>query len=150
MARSCNQRLCPRTNIFLAPRLSHALKPKGKKMKNAAHFGLAVLWSLALASPAMAGSVYDGTWNLVFVTRRGACDQSYDFVVNISNGIVTHPNLVRFRGRVAKNGVVRASVTVGERYASGSGRLAGTSGRGVWSGRAGAARCAGDWVAQRT
>jgi len=118
-------------------------------MKNIARFVLAIVCSLASAPTAIAGSAYDGSWNLAFVTRQGTCEQSYDFVVNISNGIVTHPNLLKFRGRVTAKGIVRASVTAGEKYASGSGRLAGASGRGVWSGRTGTARCTGYWVAQR-
>ena len=117
-------------------------------MKKIAHFVLAVTCSSAFAYPAGAAS-FDGSWNLVFVTRQGACDQSYNFAVNISSGIVTHPNLVRFRGSVTRNGTVRASVIVGERYASGSGRLTGVSGRGVWSGHAGGSRCAGYWIAQK-
>jgi len=104
---------------------------------------------LALASTAHARAAYDGSWDLVFVTQRGACDSSYNFTVNISNGIVTHPNLVKFRGYVARSGAVRASVTVPDKYASGSGRLSGTSGHGTWSGRAGQARCAGYWTARR-
>lgn len=101
------------------------------------------------ASLAQARSAYDGAWDLVFVTQRGTCDATYGFSVNISNGIVTHPNLVRFRGYVARSGAVRASVTVQDRYASGSGRLFGTSGRGTWSGRSGTDRCSGYWTAQR-
>jgi hypothetical protein len=110
-------------------------------------FAVAVF--LAFATPAIAGSGCDGSWNLVFSTQRGAFDPTYDFVVNISNGIITHPNLLKFRGYVAKSGAVRASVTVGEKYASGSGRLSGAVGRGTWSGRAGNARCTGYWTAQR-
>jgi len=109
----------------------------------------AVLSVVALTSAAQARSAYDGSWNLVFVTKRGACDASYNFSVNIANGVVTHPNLVRFRGYVARSGAVRASVTVQDKYASGSGRLARNSGRGTWSGHSGAARCAGYWTAQR-
>ena len=104
---------------------------------------------LALACTAQARSVYDGWWDLVFVTQRGACDSTYNFTVNISNGVVTHPNLVRFKGFVAKSGAVRASVTVQDKYASGSGKLSGASGRGKWSGHAGNARCLGYWTAQR-
>jgi hypothetical protein len=48
----------------------------------------------------------------------------------VTNGIVTHPNLVRFRGYVAKSGAVRASVTVQDKYATGAGKLFATSGRG--------------------
>ena len=109
----------------------------------------AVLSVVALTSAAQARSAYDGSWDLVFVTKRGACDASYNFSVNIANGVVTHPNLVRFRGYVARSGAVRASVTVQDKYASGSGRLARNSGRGTWSGYSGTARCAGYWTAQR-
>src|ERR1700743_807824 len=82
-------------------------------------------------------SAYDGSWDLIFVTQRGACDPTYNFTVNISNGVVTEPNLVRFRGYVAKSGAVRASVTVQDKYASGSGRLSSASGRGSWRGYTG-------------
>ena len=104
---------------------------------------------VASASIAQASSAYDGSWDLNFVTQRGACDPTYNFSVNITNGIVTHPNLVRFRGYVARSGAVRASVTVQDKYASGSGRLASNSGRGTWSGYSGSARCSGYWTAQR-
>jgi hypothetical protein len=104
---------------------------------------------IAPASVASARSAYDGSWDLVFVTQTGACDPSYNFTVNVSDGVVTHPNLVRFRGYVAKSGSVRASVTVQDKFASGTGRLFGTSGRGRWSGRAGGERCSGYWTAQR-
>jgi hypothetical protein len=113
------------------------------------------LWMIAAAcliapvAGAHARSAYDGSWDLVFVTQRGACDPTYNFTVNISDGVVTHPNLVRFRGYVAKSGSVRASVTVQDKFASGSGRLFATSGRGKWNGRTGTARCSGYWTAQR-
>lgn len=104
---------------------------------------------VVLASTAQASSAYDGSWDIVFVTQRGACDATYSFSVNINDGIVTHPNLVRFRGYVARSGAVRASVTVQDKFASGSGRLSRTSGRGTWSGYSGSARCSGYWTAQR-
>ena len=113
------------------------------------------LWMIAaacLVSPAtmaQASSAYDGSWDLVFVTQIGSCDPSYNFTVNVTDGIVTHPNLVKFKGYVAKSGSVRASVTVQDKFASGTGRFFGTSGRGKWSGRAGSARCSGYWTAQR-
>jgi hypothetical protein len=104
---------------------------------------------LALTSAAQAHLSYDGSWDLVFVTQRGACDPTYNFTVNITNGVVTQPNLVRFRGYVARSGAVRASVTVQDKYASGSGRLSSNSGRGRWSGYSGSARCSGYWTARR-
>jgi hypothetical protein len=104
---------------------------------------------LTLTTAAEARTSYDGPWNLVFHTQSGSCDPTYTFSVDVTDGNVTHPNLVKFRGHVAKSGAVRASVTVHDKYASGSGRLTGDSGRGTWSGRAGAERCSGYWTAQR-
>ncbi|MGB8608114.1 hypothetical protein [Bradyrhizobium sp.] len=104
---------------------------------------------VVLTCTAHARSAYDGSWNLAFVTQRGACDPAYNFTVNVSNGVVTHPNLLKFKGYVTKSGAVRASVTVHDKYASGLGRLSSASGRGTWSGYAGNARCSGYWTAQR-
>jgi hypothetical protein len=104
---------------------------------------------IGLAPAAHAHSAYDGSWDLVFVTQRGACDPSYSFTVDVTNGIVTHPNLVRFHGYVAKSGAVRASVTVQDKYAAGAGKLFATTGRGSWTGNSGSARCSGYWTAQR-
>jgi hypothetical protein len=104
---------------------------------------------VAVTSVAQARSAYDGPWDLLFVTQRGACDPTYNFSVNITDGIVTHPNLVRFTGHVARSGAVRASVTIHDKYAAGSGRLSSNSGRGTWSGYSGSARCSGYWTAQR-
>jgi hypothetical protein len=118
-------------------------------MKTPSLWTIGTLCLLVPASDAHARSAYDGSWDLAFVTQRGPCDPSYNFTVNISEGIVTHPNLVRFRGHVAKSGSVRASVTVQDKFASGTGRLFGSSGRGKWSGREGSARCSGYWSAQR-
>jgi hypothetical protein len=118
-------------------------------MKTHSLWLIAAVCLVAPASAAHARSTYDGSWGLAFVTQRGSCDPSYNFTVNVSDGIVTHPNLVRFKGYVAKSGSVHASVTVQDRFASGTGRLFGTSGRGTWSGYAGSARCSGYWTAQR-
>ena len=110
---------------------------------------LAVLGLCAATTSANAATRFDGSWNLVFATQRGTCDPSYNFTVNINNGVVTHPNLVRFHGYVRRSGVVQASVTVMDKYASGTGRLKTSSGRGTWSGYSGTARCGGSWTAQR-
>ncbi len=118
-------------------------------MKKPSLWMIAAACFVAPASVAHARSAYDGSWDLAFVTQRGSCDPSYNFTVNITDGIVTHPNLVRFKGYVVKSGSVRASVTVQDKFASGTGRLSGTSGRGTWSGHTGSARCAGYWTAQR-
>lgn len=118
-------------------------------MKNLLTHTIAASCLVASVSVAQARTVYDGSWDLLFVTQRGACDPTYTFSVNITDGVVTHPNLVRFRGRVARSGAVRASVTVSDKYASGSGRLSSHTGRGTWSGYSGGARCSGYWSARR-
>src|SRR5437764_5081008 len=85
---------------------------------------------LASAVPANAAMRFDGAWNLQFVTQRGSCD-TYNFTVNVNNGVVTHPNLVRFQGHVLNSGAVNASVKVMDKSASRSGKLAGAAGRGT-------------------
>src|SRR6266852_6037784 len=106
--------------------------------------------ALASVAHARSRSAYDGSWDLAFVTQRGACDSSYNFTVNVSDGIISHPNLLKFKGYVAKSGSVHASVTVHDKFASGTGRLFGTSGRGTWSGRTGSVQCTRYWSAQRS
>jgi hypothetical protein len=97
-----------------------------------------------------AGTAYDGSWSLSIVTQRGGCDRDYNFQVRVTNGIVSHPNLVRLRGRVSSGGIARVSVSVMDKHASGSGKMSRTSGRGRWSGYSGSDRCSGYWTAQRS
>jgi hypothetical protein len=130
--------------------LEAAASPNGElSMKTPSLWMIAAVCFVVPASVANARSAYDGSWDLVFVTQKGTCDPTYNFTVNVSDGVVTHPNLVKFKGYVAKSGSVHASVTVHEKFAAGTGRLFGTSGRGRWSGHAGSARCSGYWTAQR-
>src|SRR5260221_12361672 len=95
---------------------------------------------LLISRQAFAGTRFDGTWNLVFVTQRGDCDPTYDFMVDVVNGNITHPNILTFRGRVAPSAAVVASVRGGQRYGSGSGMLPGVAGGAVASGRWGRER----------
>ena len=118
-------------------------------MKHGATSILAATLLIAACATATARSAYDGSWSLLFVTQKGDCDSAYNFTVNVSNGVITHPNIVHFRGYVTNRGFVRASVTVHEKHASGSGRLAANSGQGTWSGYSGSSRCSGYWTAQR-
>jgi hypothetical protein len=111
---------------------------------------IAALLSATLVTAANASSAYDGAWSLNFVTLRGACNPTYNFDVNITDGFVSHPNLVRFSGKVTARGLVHASVTVQDKHADGSGRLTNSSGHGTWRGYEGASQCSGYWTAQRT
>ncbi len=110
---------------------------------------VAIAFTAITVEFAVAATPFDGQWSLTFYTRRGECEPSYNFDIYIANGVLRHPNLVRFKGRVTRSGEVRASVAVEDRYASGSGRLTGTSGRGSWSGYEGGVRCSGTWTAMR-
>jgi hypothetical protein len=110
---------------------------------------LAFALTAATASVASASTPYDGRWSLSIVTQRGECD-TYNFPVDIANGQVSFPGLVRASGRVAKGGAVRVNVAAGDKSASGSGRLKGGSGYGRWSGKSGTASCSGTWTAQRS
>jgi hypothetical protein len=125
-----------------------------KQLKSLVALPRKSLWLLLLAfcacaNPAFAMSRFDGVWNLLFVTQYGACDPSYNFQVQITNGVIWHPNLRRLRGHVSPSGGVSASVAVEQRYAVGSGRLSYATGRGTWRGWSGSTTCSGYWTAQR-
>jgi hypothetical protein len=64
-------------------------------MKTSSLWMIAAVCFIAPTSVAQARSAYDGSWDLAFVTQKGACDPSYNFTVNLSDGILTHPNLVK-------------------------------------------------------
>ena len=42
---------------------------------------------LTLATAAEARTSYDGPWNLTFVTQRESYDPTYNFSVNINDGV---------------------------------------------------------------
>ncbi|MFL6789992.1 MAG: hypothetical protein ACJ8EE_02305 [Bradyrhizobium sp.] len=93
---------------------------------------------------------YDGYWNVLIITLAGACNRTYSFPVTISGGRVFGGGGARVSGRVGRGGAVAVSVSAGNSYASGSGRLGATSGGGRWSGRGSFGVCAGRWQAARS
>ena len=95
----------------------------GEMMKKLLRWATAASCLVALDSVVQARSIYDGSWDLFFVTHRAECDSTCGFSINLADGIVTHPDLVKFRGYVARSSAVRASVTVNDKYAAGTGRL---------------------------
>ena len=60
-------------------------------MKTPSLWMIAAACFIATASVANARSAYDGSWDLVFVTQTGLFDPSYNFTVDITDGVVTHP-----------------------------------------------------------
>jgi len=109
----------------------------------------AVAVTVSTAGLAAAHTPYDGRWTLSITTTSGACDPSYTFPVEINNGAVSFPGLVKAKGRVSRKGGVQVSVSVPGKWASGAGRLTPASGSGRWVGKAGESRCTGTWTAQK-
>jgi ABC-type branched-subunit amino acid transport system ATPase component len=52
-------------------------------------------------------------------------------------------------GRERSSGLVRVSVSAGNKEAQGDGRLSRASGGGTWRGQGSVGSCAGSWVAER-
>jgi hypothetical protein len=106
--------------------------------------------ALPSALPAAAQS-FDGQWSVSIITRRGACDPSYRIGVMIRGGQVYYlgGGGVAVSGRVARSGAVSVSVASAGQSASGSGRLSGNGGSGVWRGQGSAGACSGVWAASR-
>jgi hypothetical protein len=90
---------------------------------------------------------YDGLWSVSIVTEKGDCDRGYRYPVRISNGMLANAgdNVFTITGRVGGTGAITVTVSAGGRSAIGSGRLAGNSGMGSWSGGS----CSGSWTAER-
>jgi hypothetical protein len=102
------------------------------------------------APAATAHTPFDGAWSVLVVTDRGGCDRAYRYALHIENGRVSYDNpSISVSGRVDGAGRVRVALSAGGQSASGSGRLAGNSGRGSWSGRSSVSQCSGHWEAER-
>jgi hypothetical protein len=116
-------------------------------------FAAAVLAAAAAPVPADARVVragaYDGTWNVVFATLRGNCSSTNSVPFNVSGHRVSSAGGGKVRGGIGRGGIVSVRISVGASKASGSGRLAGNSGAGRWSGIITGDRCSGTWLAAR-
>jgi hypothetical protein len=123
------------------------IRPMISKIARATFVSSAII--VAAVSAAEAGTPYDGRWSLNIQTTRGDCS-TYNFPVDINNGRVSFPGLVRANGRVTANGSVRVFVAAMGKTSSGAGRLTRSSGSGRWSGKSGRERCSGVWTAHRT
>ena len=117
---------------------------------------LAMLAALALGSllwgalPAKARTSFDGNSSVLIVTDAGSCDRAYRYALQIANGMITYPDqTINVTGRVDGSGHVYVRVSAGGQYASGTGRLYGSSGAGRWSGRGSTSSCSGHWEADR-
>ena len=111
----------------------------------------ALLGAVAIPGPAAAArsGAYDGTWNVTFTPRAGNCHASNTVPFNVYGTQVSSAGGGKVTGGVSRNGAVSVRITVGASWANGSGRLAGTSGAGRWSGLITGDRCSGIWQAIR-
>jgi BA14K-like protein len=111
------------------------------------------LASAGIAAPAYAQTTaYDGPWSVLITTSGGDCQSSIRYGVNISNGQIVNPagGMVNVAGRVTPRGAVSVTVSAGNQWAVGSGRLGRLTGGGVWRGQGSSGICDGTWTAQRS
>jgi hypothetical protein len=114
-------------------------------------FAAAVLAAMAGSprSAAAAVGAYDGTWNVVFATHAGNCSSTNSVPFAVSGGRVSSAGGGKVTGGISRGGTVSVRISVGASVATGSGRLAGNSGAGRWSGIITGDRCSGSWHATR-
>lgn len=106
---------------------------------------------VASAGPALAHTSYDGSWSVLIQTRRGACEPTVRYGLDIVGGKVmsTGGGMATVGGRVSSSGAVRVNVEAGGAWAYGSGRLRGNQGGGLWHGQGMSGSCEGTWTAER-
>ncbi len=93
----------------------------------------------------------DGSWSVLIITESGECDRAYRYAIRIKGGQIIYEGEtgITLTGRVDGNGQLTATVQRGEQRATGSGRLAGSSGTGTWKGQSNTGACGGRWEAER-
>ena len=112
---------------------------------------LAALLVAIVAAPgdAAARGAYDGTWNVTFTPQAGNCHASYNAPFIVSGTRVRSGGNGKVTGGVKPNGAVAVRVSIGLSFANGTGKLAGKSGAGRWSGVITGDQCSGIWQATR-
>ena len=113
----------------------------------------AVAFATGISTPANAAQrpgAYDGTWNVKFTTRAGNCSSNNSAPFNVSGTQVSSAGGGKVTGGVSTGGSVAVNISVGLSHASGTGRLAGNSGTGRWTGIISGDKCSGTWQASRT
>jgi hypothetical protein len=108
----------------------------------------AVLFSCVLSAgfaiPALAGTDYDGLWNVKIVTKTGSCDPVSQYPLTVSHGKVSAAD-ADVTGSVGSQGYVKVSI----RGAFANGQLSGNAGSGKWNSASAGMPCSGRWEASR-
>lgn len=99
----------------------------------------------AVAAPALAGTAYDGLWNVKIVTKTGSCDPVAQYPLTVTHGKVSAAADADVTGSVGNQGHVKVSI----RGAYANGQLNGNVGSGKWNGASGGIPCSGHWEASR-
>ena len=114
---------------------------------------VAIVAAFAIPGAADAATVragaYDGTWNVIFATQAGNCSSTNSVPFAVAGTRVSSAGGGKVTGGISRAGVVSVNIQVGASHASGSGRLAGNSGSGRWSGIITGDSCSGIWRATR-
>jgi hypothetical protein len=107
--------------------------------------------AILLAGHSHAASSHDGLWRVTIITQAGDCDPAYSYQVKVTGGQVSYVGDGDFTisGSVAEAGNVNVSIGRGDQHADASGKLAGNSGSGQWSGKSASTACRGRWEASR-
>jgi len=118
-------------------------------------FAAAILGAAAMSAPSGAQAamarpgVFDGTWNVTFATRAGNCSSNHTVPFNVAGTHLSSAGGGKVTGGISPRGNVSVRISVGASVATGSGRLAGNSGSGRWSGIITGDKCSGSWQATR-
>jgi hypothetical protein len=121
--------------------------------------GVVAMTAALAAAPAQAAQkraahpsprAFDGLWSVLIETRYGPCDATYRYPVRIADGRVTQVDndfSYQLSGAVAASGAIAVTVFRGGQYATGYGRLHGSSGAGRWATSGNS--CYGTWSTMR-
>jgi hypothetical protein len=117
--------------------------------------GFAILALAGALDTAEARSVrsfrsYDGTWNVVFITRAGNCSSTNSAPFLVSGRRLYSAGGGKVTGGISASGHVAVRISLGLSAAAGTGQLVGNSGAGRWSGIISGDRCSGTWQATRS
>ena len=104
----------------------------------------ALLLTAAAASPALAGSNYDGNWNVTVVTNSGSCEPTASSTLTVSDGKISAAG-ANVSGTIGREGLVRVSIN----GAYANGQISGNAGSGKWNGASAGIPCSGRWQASR-
>jgi hypothetical protein len=99
------------------------------------------------SSDAGGNTAFDGPWSVLIQTSQGKCG-TYRAALEVASGqVLSRDGDYAVSGSVNANGVTAVTVINNNGSATGTGRLRGSSGSGLW--RSSSGECSGTWTATR-